>query len=73
MKRIFLPSADETSAASTLPVSTPEKPFNETSSNLKLNHSVSRPQVIAEDSSLLPIAHSSSASPSEPTSTKPPV
>ena len=50
MKRIFLPSADETSAASTLPVSTPEKPFNETSSNLKLNHSVSRPQVIAEDS-----------------------
>ena len=73
MKRTFAPSADETSPASTLPVPTTEEPSNETSSNLKLNHSVSRPQVIAEDSSLLPIAHSSSASPSEPTSTKPPV
>ena len=72
MKRTFAPSADKTSPASALPVSTTEEPSNETS-NLKLNHSVSRPQVIAEDSSLLPIAHSSSASPSEPTSTKPPV
>ena len=73
MKRTFVPSADETSPASTLPVSTTEEPSNETSSNLKLNHSFSRPQVIAEDSFLLPIAHSSSASSSEPTSTKPPV
>ena len=50
MKRTFAPSADKTSPASALPVSTTEEPSNETSSNLKLNHSVSRPQVIAEDS-----------------------
>ena len=49
MKRTFAPSADKTSPASALPVSTTEEPSNETS-NLKLNHSVSRPQVIAEDS-----------------------
>lgn len=73
MKRTSVPSADETSPASASSVSTTEEPSNETSSNLKLSQSVSTPQVLAEDSSLLPIARSSSASSSKPTSTKPPV